>query len=106
MTRTQPNAKRVKISVYKPKVKKRSAGFGSMVVLTPFKTRRGKTIYKKVDAMPYYKPSDEGVKSPKKAVSAIPGDTNQWEASCLDDQEPHIPRTTKVRLRLQCVITV
>jgi len=85
MTRTQPNAKRVKISVYKPKVKKCSAGSGSMVVLTPFKTRRGKTIYEEVNAVPYYKPSDEGVKSPKKAVSALPGDRNQWEASCLDD---------------------
>jgi hypothetical protein len=82
-----------------------------MVVLTPTKTRRGKTIYTEVDAAPYYTSSDEEGKSPKRKPSKTPSnsesrttvptlleDTSQWDASCLDDQEPHIPRITKVRL--------
>jgi hypothetical protein len=114
MTRATPrNAKKAKISVYKPKGKKYRAGSGSvsMVVLTPTKTRRGKTIYTEVDATPYYDSSDEGGESPKRKPSKAPShstttvpalleDTFQWEASCLDDQEPHVPRITKVRLTL------
>ena len=105
MTRASQSAKKARISVYKPKGTKH----GSMVVLTPTRTWRGKITYKEVNAAPYYKPSDEGDKSLKKKPSmtsshsrtAIPTsleDTCQSEASCLDDQEPHIPRITKVRL--------
>ena len=112
MTRTTPrNAKKTKITVYKPKGKKYRAGSGSMsmVVLTPTKTRRGKTIYTEVDAGPYYNSSDEEGESSKRKPSKAPShstipvpasleDTFQWEASCLDDQEPHLQRITKVRL--------
>lgn len=112
MTRTSRNAKKAKVSVYKSTGKKHRASSGSMVVLTPFKTRRGKTIYTEVDAASHYDPSDEEDKSSKRkpsktpthsTIAAVPAsleDTFQWEASCLDDQEPHLPRTTKVRLRL------
>lgn len=111
MTRTPRNAKKAKVSVYKPKIKKHNAGSGSMVVLAPFKTRRGKTIYREVDAAPYYEPSNEGGKSPKRNSSKTPShskttvpplleDTYQCEGSFPDDQEPHVPRVTKVRLRL------
>jgi hypothetical protein len=79
-----------------------------MVVLTPTRTRRGKIIYKEVDAAPYYESSDEGGKSPKKKPAMTPSrsrtdipasleDTSQREASCFDDQKPHVPRITKVR---------
>ena len=113
MTYTFQNAKKAKISVYKPKGKKHKAGSGSgsMVVLKPTKTRRGKTIYTEVDAAPYYTPSDEEGKLPKRnpfktlshSKTTAPTslkDASQWEASCLDDQEPHVPRITKVRLAL------
>ena len=73
-----------------------------MVVLAPTTSRRGKIKYTEVDAAPYYKLSDEEGESPKKKPSeplpASSEDTFQWEASCLDDQEPHLPRITKVRL--------
>jgi hypothetical protein len=104
MAPTTRNAKKAKISVYKPK----RAGSGSMVVLTPRTTRRGKTIYTEVDAGSKYDPSDEEDKSPKRKPSNTPSrsrttvpasqeDTFQWGASFLDDQEPHEPRITKVR---------
>lgn len=101
-------AKKAKVSVYKlggtkPRVS------GSMVVLTPTTTRRGKIIYTEVDAAPYYKSSDEEGELPKRKCSKTPShsrttvsasleDTFLQEA-CLDDQEPHVPRITKVRLR-------
>jgi hypothetical protein len=113
MTPTPQNSKKVKVSVYKVGGKRRRAntGPGSMVVLKPKKTRRGKTIYTEVDAGPYYTSSDEGGKSPKRKPSKTPShskttvstsveDTLQWEAAYLDDQEPHVSRITKVRLRL------
>lgn len=113
MTRTPPNAKRAKISVYKPKAKKRKAdtSSGSMVVLKPKKTRRGKTIYTEVDATSSYAPSDEEGKSPKRKPSKTPShsktalpapleDAFQWEGADLNDQESHVPRITKVRLIL------
>jgi hypothetical protein len=110
MTRTPRNAKRAKISVYKPKAKNHRAKASSMVVLTPTTTRRGKIIYTEKDAAPYYAPSDEEEESPKRKSSKTPShprtaippsleDIFQWEASCLDDQEPCISRVTKVRLR-------
>jgi len=105
-----PKAKKAKITVYKPKVKKHkvnSEPSGSMVVLTPTTTRRGKTIYVEEDAAPYYKTSDEEGDSPKRKLSKTPShskttvpasleDTLQWEASCFDNQEPDISRVTKV----------
>ena len=111
MTRTPQNAKRAKITVHKSRGKKHRAGSGFMVVLTPTLTRRGKTIYKEVDAAPYYDSSDEEGKSPKRKPSealshpktTVPAsleDTFQWDGFYLDNQEPHIPRTTKVRLWL------
>ncbi len=109
MACTPRNAKKAKISVYKPEGKKQKAGSGSIVVLTPFKTRRGKTIYTKVDAAPYYAPFNEKDEPPKERPSKTPfhsktttpallDDTFQWEASYLDDQKPHVPRIIKVRL--------
>ena len=112
ITRISQNAKKAKISVYRPSGKKHRAGSGSMVVLTPTTTRRGKTIYTEEDAGPYYKPSNEEDELSKRKSSQTPGpshskttlpasleDTFQWEASFLDDQEPYVPRITKVRLR-------
>jgi hypothetical protein len=107
MARATRNAKKAKISVYKPK----RAGSGSMVVLTPATTRRGKTFYKEVDAASYYDSSDEEDKSPKRKTPNTPShsrttvpasqeDTSQWGASFLDDQESHEPRITKVRSML------
>lgn len=108
MTCTLRNGKRAK--TYKPKGKKHKskAGSASVVIFKPTKTRRGKTVYTEVDAAPYYDSSDEGGGSPKRkpsktpsrsktAVPALLEETFQQEASCLDDQEPHIPRITKVR---------
>jgi hypothetical protein len=80
-----------------------------MVVLTPTKTRRGKIIYTKKDAAPYYALSDEEEESPKRKASKTPShprttvpalleDTFQWEAFHLDDQS-YTSRVTKVRLR-------
>jgi hypothetical protein len=103
MTRGTRNTKKAKISVSKPK----RTGSGSMVVMTPIRTRRGKTIYTEVDATSYYAPSDEEDESPKRKIPNTPShsmttvpaslkDTYQWEA-LLDDQEPHEPRITKVR---------
>jgi len=117
MPRTSQDTKRARITVYKPKGKKHKADSGSMVVLKPTKTRRGKTIYTEVDATPYYNLSDEGgetsrrepSKTPSHSKTTVPASLNdafQWEASYLDDQEPHVPRITKVRLRLQLVIKV
>jgi hypothetical protein len=82
-----------------------------MVVLAPIRTRRGKITYTEVDAAPYYDSSDEGGESPKRKPSKTPSrskttvpasleDAFQQEASCLGDQEPHVPRITKVRSRL------
>ena len=98
MTRTSQNAKKAKISIYKPRGKKHKAdsGSASMVVLKPIKTRRGKTIYTEVDAAPYYTSSDEEGKVLKRKPSKTPShsktaaptsskDISQLEASCLDD---------------------
>jgi hypothetical protein len=79
-----------------------------MLVLVPTKTRRGKTIYTEVDPA-LYDLSDEGGESPRRKPSMTPShstakvpasleDTFQWDAHLLDDQEPHEPRVTKVRL--------
>jgi len=139
MARTPQNAKKAKVSVSKPRVKKREAGKpgpgskvvvtpgptktqkgkaikarktgkANMVVLVPTKTQRGKTIYTEVDAAPYYQSSDEEGKKPKRNPSKTPSNSKttvpapQTTVSapledtphCLDDQEPHIPRVTKV----------
>ena len=142
MARTPQNAKKAKVSVSKPRAKKREpgkpgpgskvvitpgptktqkgkaikarkTGKANMVVLVPTKTRRGKTIYTEVDAAPFYQLSDEEGKKPKRNPSKTPSDSKttipasqikvpapvedipHWEPS-LDDQEPHIPRVTKV----------
>ncbi len=96
------NTKKVKTSFYKPRGKKHGASSSSLVVLAPTTSRRGKIRYIEVDAAPYYKLSDEEGESPKmklsKPLPASQEDTFQWEASFLDDQEPHTPRITKVRL--------
>jgi hypothetical protein len=68
MARATRNAKKAKISVYKPK----RVGSGSMVVLTPTTTRRGKTVHKEVDAASYYDSSDEEDKSPKRKLPNTP----------------------------------
>jgi hypothetical protein len=72
-----------------------------MTVLAPTRTRRGKIIYKEVDAPPYYELSDEEGKSPKKKPSMIPSNSMtaippSLEASSFDNQEPHVSRITKV----------
>ena len=113
MART-PHAKRAKISVYRPKGKKHRASSGSMVVLAPTKTRRGKTTYTKVDATPYYELSNKEGESPKRKapssfwtpVPALLKEIFQKEASYLDDQNPYVSRITKVRLKLSCIIKV
>lgn len=108
MARASQKGKRAKISTYKPKGKKQRS---SLVVFAPTKTRRGKTIYTEVDAGSYYDTSEEEGESSKRKPSKTPSHsrtavpaslegTFQWEASCLDDQEPHVPRTTKVRFEL------
>ena len=109
-----PHTKRAKISFHRHKGQKHKAGSGSMVVLTPTTTRRGKTTYTEVDATPYYEPSDEGDESPKrKAPSSsrtpVPASLKeifQGEAFYLDDQKPYILKITKVRLMLSCIIKV
>jgi hypothetical protein len=99
------NAKKARISVSKPK----RAGSGSMVVLAPAKTRRGKTIHTEVDAAPYYAPSDKKDESPKRKPPHTPSrsgttalasleDTQGF--SFLDNHESHEPRITKVRSKL------
>ena len=110
MTRTTRNSKRAKISVCKPRGKKHNGVSGSMVVLAPIRTRRGKITYTEGDATPYYASSDEGGESSKRKPSETPScsktaapaseDAFQWEGYCLNDQEPHVPRIIKVRLRL------
>jgi len=109
MPRATRNAKNVKMTYFKPRDKKQKAGSRSMAVFTATKTRRGKTVYKEEDAAPYYALSDEEGESSKTKPSKTPSclETtipasleNTWEVPCLDDQEPYIPRTTKVRLRL------
>lgn len=96
------NTKKAKISFYKPRGKKHGASSSSLVVLAPTTSRRGKIRYTEVDAAPYYALSDEEGEPPKMKPSEPPPvsqeDTSQWEASFLDDQEPHTPRITKVRL--------
>jgi hypothetical protein len=78
-----------------------------MVVLAPTKTRRGKIIYKEVNATPYCELSDEGGKSPKKKPSMIPSNSRtaippliEEASSSFDNQEPHVSRITKVRSQL------
>lgn len=99
-------------------ISKKSTARPGRVIYVPMKTRRGKTIYKEVDAASYRASADGKAKSPPKKPSmanpshsrtAIPvslEDTFQGEASCLDDQEPHVPRVTKVRSRLQYIIKI
>lgn len=107
MSRSPRKAKRAKISVYKPGGSKRRTGSASMVVLTPTTTRRGKIIYTEKDAAPYYKSSDEEGKSPQRKLPKTPYRSGTTvpaslegrflqEDSSLDDQEPHVPRNTKV----------
>jgi hypothetical protein len=113
MART-PHAKRAKVSVYRPKDKKHRAGSGSIVDLTPTLTRRGKIRYTEVDATSRYNPSDEEGDSPKRKtpsssrtpVPPLLEDTFQGEASWLDDQEPCVPKTAKVRLRFCRMVEV
>jgi hypothetical protein len=115
MTRAPRNAKRAKITTYTPKSKKRKAGSASMVVLAPTLTRRGKIIYNEEDAALYYGPSNDGGEASKRKPSNTPSrsrttvpasleDPLQWEGSCLNDQEPDVPRITKVRLRSRYVL--
>lgn len=110
MSHSPRKAKRAKISVYKPGGTKSRTSSGPMVVFTPTTTRRGKIVYNEVDATPYYESSDEEGESPQRKIpkatscsrATIPAsleDTFRQDASCLDDQEPHVPRITKVRLR-------
>lgn len=117
MPRSSQNAKKAYITVIKPRGKKQKTGSGSLVVFTPKKTRRGKTIYVEKDAASLFAFSDEEGKSSERKLSKTPSrsrttvpasleDTFRGEASFLDDQEPHIPRVTKVRLCMQCVIKV
>jgi len=84
MTPTPWNSKKVKVSVYKLGGKRHRAnsGSGSMVVLKPKKTRRGKTIYTEVDAGPYYTSSDEGGKSPKRKPSKTVRHTRAVALEC------------------------
>lgn len=108
MTRAPQSSKRAKITVRKPKHSKFGAGSASFFVLAPTRTRRGKVNYKEVDAAPYFELSDEdkGGKSPKKEPSLTPSNSRTAipplleEASSFDNQEPHVPRITKVRFQL------
>jgi hypothetical protein len=117
MTRGKDKDKltRAKISIYKPRGKKHTAGSTSMVVLTPTTTRRGKTIYKEMDATPYYTPSNEEGESSKRKPFKTPSrsrttsstplkDASQWNALYLDDEGPYASRITKVRIKLSCVL--
>lgn len=96
------NTKKAKVTVVKPRGKKHGASSSNLVVFVPTKTRRGKIRYTEADGAPYYKLSDEESEPPKmKPSEPLPAsqeDMFQWEASFLDDQEPHTPRITKVRL--------
>ena len=112
MARNPRNAKKAKISIYKPSRNEHSAGPSSMVVFAPTRTRRGKTVYTETDAAPYYALSDKDEESPKRKQSKTPSHSTttlpaslenpiQWDDGLfLDDQEPNLPRITKVRLRL------
>lgn len=111
MARTSRNAKKAKITIYKPSGNKHRAGPSSMTIFTPTRTRRGKTVYIETDAAPYYALSDKDEESPKRKQSKTPSHSTttlpaslenpfQWEGLCLDDQEPNLPRITKVRLRM------
>jgi hypothetical protein len=83
-----------------------------MVAFVPTKTRRGKTIYKEVDAALYYKSSDEEGESPKRKLSKTPSHSRTTVPASLEDmfqwdgEEPYVPRITKVGLRLWCVIEI
>jgi len=107
MTRAPRRAKRAKIIAHKPKHLNLGAGSASLFVVAPTRTRRGKIVYKEVDAAPLFELSDKdkGGESPKKTSmtpsnsgTAIPPSLE--EASSFDNQEPHVPRITKVRLKL------
>ena len=90
------DTKKAKITVYRSRGKKCKVSSGSMVILKPTKTRRGKTIYTEIDAAPYYKLSNEGDnESPKRKHSTTPSHSRttdpallnnvfQCETSCLD----------------------
>jgi len=116
MTRTPRNAKRTKITTYKPKGKKQRAGSASMVVHTPTLTRRGKITYIEEDATPYYKPFNDGGElskqkkpsnTPSRFKTTIPPlleDPFQSESFFLNDEESNIRRITKVRLNLRYIL--
>ena len=115
MTRAPQNAKRTKISTYKPKGKKQRAGSASIVVHTPTFTRRGKITYTEEDATPYYKPFNDRGKTSKMKLSNTPShfkttisasleDPFQSESFWLNDKESNILRKTKVRSNLQYVL--
>jgi hypothetical protein len=102
MPHNSQDTKKAKITVYRPRGKKCKVSSGSIVILKPTKTRRGKTIYTEVDAAPYYKLSDEGDDElPKRKHSTTPShfrttapasldDVFQCETSCLNGQEPYV----------------
>lgn len=99
-------AKRAKIMAHKPSGTEGRVGSGSLVVLTPAKTRRGKIFYKEVDATPYYELSDDEEGTSKRKPSKTPKDSIPIDPAPLEDisrqealldDEPYIPRTTKVR---------
>jgi hypothetical protein len=114
MTRAR---KSLRTMVFKPEAKKRSRpGSAQMVVFAPTLTRRGKTVYVEEDATPYYKKAKDKAEeqgetskrkpsnTPSRSRTTVPDsledtreDTFQGEGSRLDDQEPDVPRITKVR---------
>jgi hypothetical protein len=78
--------RKAKITVYRPRGKKHKVCSGSIVILKPTKTRRGKTIYTEVDAAPYYKLSDEGDdESPKRKHSTTPSHSRTTAPASLDN---------------------
>ena len=68
-------AKRAKIMAHKPSGTEGRVGSGSLVVLTPAKTQRGKIFYKEADATPYYELSDDEEGTSKRKPSKTPKDS-------------------------------
>jgi hypothetical protein len=116
MTRARAR-KTLRTLVIRPEAKKRSRpGSAQHIVFVPTKTRRGKTVYVEEDAAPYFKKSEDKAKeqgetskrkpskTPSRSRTTVPDspedtreETFQEEGFRLDDQEPDVPRITKVR---------